>query len=237
MISFLLRALDLFKPLFKWQGVNYDQLRTIVGVKLVMDNRRSTIFRNRNVTTDPQSTLVWMFIVYGITGGLISFAIALIPSLLFSFTLFFSYFMVMIILTLVSDFSSVLLDTSDNTIILPRPIDAKTFYASRTTHILLYILQIATALALIPVVVTFAVHGVVVGFAAVVAIILSVGFSVAITNGMYLLLMQFTSQERLKNIINAFQIGMSMLVMGGYQIIPRLFDKSVFTNAEVTLKW
>ena len=237
MIFFLLKILDLFKPLYVWQGIDYTQLRAIVGIKLEMDNRRASSFNHRAGNTEAQAAFVWMIFVYGIFGALISLALVFIPSIIFAFTMYHAYLMVMITMTLVSDFSAVLLDTSDNTIVLPRPITPRTFYAARTTHILLYIGLIGLALSAVPMIVTFFFHGISIGLSFIITTLLTIVFSVALTNGLYLLLMRFTSEERLKNLINVFQIVMTISVMGGYQILPRIFGASFFENVSPELQW
>src|SRR5689334_19123663 len=225
MTWFWLRLLNLFKPAYRWQGVDFDQLRAIVGVKLEMDNRRTPAFRMQQ-QKEHSSAFILVLFLYTVFGAFLAAMIAYVPSIVFSFTFYHAYLMVMVTLTLISDFSAILLDTSDNTIILPRPITPKTFYAARTTHILIYIGQITLGLALIPTIVTFFVYGAAVGIAVIVTTILTVVFSVSLTNGLYLLMMRFTSEERLKSIINYFQIGMAIFMMGGYQILPRLISFS-----------
>ncbi|GHN01358.1 hypothetical protein WSM22_28470 [Cytophagales bacterium WSM2-2] len=237
MTYFLLRILDLFKPIYVWQGIDYNQLRAIVGVKLEMDNRRPPSFRLQQNQKEQSSSFVLIFFIYGLFGAFLSALIGYFPSVIFSFSIYHSYLMVMITLTLISDFSAVLLDTSDNTIVLPRPITPKTFYAARTTHILLYIVQIGLALALIPIVVTFFVHGVLTGVAIILTTILTVILSVALTNGLYLLMMRFTSEEKLKAIVNYFQIGMAVLMMGGYQLLPRMLGSQDLENVATDLHW
>lgn len=225
MTAFLLKVVGLLRPLYQWQGVDFQQLKAIVGVKLEMDNRRTIAF-NQTQTSNPNATMVWMFIIFGIFGIFFSLLLIFLPNLFVSYSIFFSYLITMVIMTLVGDFSAVLLDTSDNTIVLPKPISAKTFYAARSTHIFLYIGMISLALCLVPMVASFFAHGALVGFIVCLLCMLSVFFAVACTQGLYLLLMRFTSEERLKNLINYFQIGITVLVLGGYQILPRVFDFS-----------
>lgn len=236
MTATLLRILDLFRPLFTSQGIDYMQMRAIVGIKLEMDNRRVSAHRFQQAT-EANAAFAWTIFVYFILGGFLSIMLIFLPSLIFTYTIYHAYLMVMVTMTLISDFSSVLLDTSDNTIVLPRPISNKTFYAARTTHILLYIGLISLALAAIPLVTSFIVHGPLLGLALVATTLLTVFFSVALTNGLYLLLMRFTSEERLKNLINYFQIAMAILMTGGYQILPRFFSKEIVENLSTTLPW
>ncbi len=237
MSSFLLHVLDLFKPIFLWQKINYVQLRSIIGVKLEMDNRRSPSFQQQRSNEETSYTLALTFFVFAILGGLISFLIGYLPSTLLSFSIYHAYLMMMITLTLISDFSSVLLDTSDNTILLPRPIDSKTFYAARATHIFLYLIQIGLALSIFPIIVTFIIHGFSAGLFTILATFLNIFFSVSLTNGLYLLLMRFTSEEKLKSIINYFQIGMTIFMMLAYQVLPRLLSKEDLTHVATELNW
>ncbi|MFM8913991.1 MAG: hypothetical protein ACKOE6_13920 [Flammeovirgaceae bacterium] len=232
----LLKVLDLFRPLFEWQKVDFVQLRAIVGVKLMMDNRRSSPFQ-RNEANVASYSFLWTLILYTIFGGLFSFLIAIAPSIILPYSLYHAYLILMVTVTLISDFSSVLLDTSDNTILLPRPISAKTFYAARNTHILLYVGQLAVALALIPIIVSFVVHGPMVGIATLVTSALATLFSVSLTHGLYLLMLRHFSEEKLKSMINYFQIGMTIFMMGAYQILPRLLGFEKLRNAASQLDW
>ena len=237
MTWFWLKILDLLKPIYKWQGVDFNQLRAIVGIKLEMDNRRAPAFKMNQSEKQHSGAFLLALFLYTLFGAFISAIIAYVPSIVFSFSIYHSYLMVMVTLTIISDFSAVLLDTSDNTIVLPRPITPKTFYAARTTHILLYIGQISFGLAIVPIVVTFFVYGPIVGVATIFTSILIIVFSVAITNGLYLLIMRFTSEERLKSIINYFQITMAVVMMGGYQILPRMLNSKSLENVATDLEW
>ena len=237
MTWFWLRIINLLRPVYQWQGIDTDQLLAIVGIKLEMDNRRAPAFRMQQTTKEHSSSFGLILFFYGIFGGFLSFLFFAVPSIVFSYSIYHAYLMVMVTLTLISDFSAILLDTSDNTIILPRPISAKTFYAARATHILLYIGQISLALSVIPIIVSFVVYGPAVGIVLIFTSVLCVIFSVSLTNGLYLLMMRFTSEERLKSIINYFQIIMAIVMMGGYQILPRMLGLVNIEEASIQLEW
>jgi hypothetical protein len=219
---FLLKALDLFQGLFRLMGVNYLQLRAIVEIKLTMDNRRQLVAYRRKDNQEPENTFLWTMFFYVLFGGFVALALYGIPSFILSMMMFFSYIMVMIAMTLITDFSAILLDTSDNTIILPRPVDSRTLFVSRIVHIFLYLGQITIGLSLIPVFVILLKYGLGVFILFVFATLLSVITSIFITNAFYLLILQFANEEKLKNVINYFQIAMAVFIMGGYQLLPRL---------------
>jgi uncharacterized membrane protein len=114
--------------------------------------------------------------------------------------------MMMIGMTLITDFSSVLLDTSDNTIILPRPVDSRTLFFSRIIHISIYLGQLAVGLTLIPLLVIIYKYSMFFSIAFFISIMLAIIFSLIITLAAYLVIMRFTSEENLKNMINYLQI-------------------------------
>lgn len=237
MNAFLLKLLDLFKVLFIRVGVDFEQLRAIVEVKLMMDNRRQIVSYQRKGKTESSNAFLMTLFFYAIFGGFVALAIYGIPSFVLGMIVFYSYIMVMIIMTLITDFSSILLDTSDNTIILPRPVDGRTLFVARLMHILLYLGQLAFGLSIIPIIVVIIKYGAVMAVAFFVGIILSALTAVSLTNAFYLLLMQFASEEKLKNIINYFQIVMAVFIMGGYQILPRMMERLDIENYVFEIHW
>lgn len=230
---FLLRP---FRPLFQSVGVEFDQLLTIVGTKLLLDTRRggdSTSF-NRLATG---GSSVMAYIMYTLLGGLVSILISVVPSAVVAYATYHAFLMFFIALILISDYSSVMLDTSDNSIILPRPVSSQTLLAARVTHIVIYIGQYAFCLTIIPVVVSFITHGWQAGVANVFVSLLSVLLAFAVTGALYLLLIRFFKEERLKTLINAFQIFTPIVLLTGYQLLPRLFDVADAKNILNVLPW
>ncbi len=224
MEKILLTVLDAFAWIFRLLGADYEQVRAIVAIKIVMDNRRQLVTFQKKAKESGNTFWQTVF-VYIIFGLFIGFLLSVIPSFRFAMTVFFSYLMVMIVMTLITDFSSILLDTSDNTIILPRPVDGRTLFVARVTHIMLYLGQLALGLSIVPCMVVFFMHGWAVLLAFGVGVVLAILTAVFITNAFYLLVMQFSSEEKLKNIINYFQIIMAVAVMGSYQILPRMMGR------------
>ncbi|MBA4053301.1 MAG: hypothetical protein C0490_01175, partial [Marivirga sp.] len=237
MEKYLLKFLDLFAWAFRMIPVDYPQLRAIVTVKLLTDNRRQHIAYRKKSQKESGNAFIMTLFFYGIFGIFVALALYTIQSFMLSMIVFFSYIMVMISMTLITDFSSILLDTSDNTIILPRPVDGRTLFVSRVTHILLYLGQLTIALCLIPAIAVFMMYGGLVLSVFILAILLSVITSVFITNGLYLLILQFATEEKLKNIINYFQIVMAVVIMGGYQILPRIMERINMETFVYEIQW
>ncbi len=233
MNKFILFLLDRISFLFQQEDVNYQQLRSIVEVKLTMDNRRQRFRLGGNDTAKETSNgFIWQIVILSLFSSLISLIILFVPSVTVVYTLLAAYTMLMITMILITDFSQVLLDSSDSVIILPRPVSNKSYYFAKLVHVLSYMLQIGFALTLPPLVATFYKYGAFVGFTFFVASFLLIILAVFITNLLYLFLIRFASQEALQNIINYVQIGVTIGVMMGYQLVFRAFGNDIMQSSE-----
>ncbi len=237
MEKYLLKLLDIFEWFFRSARIDYEQLRAIVATKLTMDNRRQLVGYRKRGKKDPGNTFGTTLFFYALFGGFVAFAMYNIPSFILSMIVFFTYIMVMVSMTLITDFSSILLDTSDNTIILPRPVDSRTLFAARLTHILLYLGQLAMGLSIIPAIVVIIEYGVLLFLFFLIAVGLSILTSVVLTNALYLIIMQFANEEKLKSIINYFQIIMAIFIMAGYQILPRMIERIDVGSFVFEIQW
>ncbi|GAB3731290.1 hypothetical protein [Spirosoma lituiforme] len=242
MTSLILWLLDWMKPLVQLMGADYGQLRAIVQVKLIMDNRRSFVSLGRygKPTTESNSNFSRILLVYAVVGSLISATILIIPepeALFLPLTLQFSYIMALCAMTLITDFSSVIMDSSDNQIILPRPVGSRTLWLARIVHITSYLFAIALSLSVGGILLMAYRFGPVVGLTFLVMSLLSAVLMVFLTNVFYLALMRFISEEKLREVINYFQIVMAILFYGGYQLLPRLIDSRNLITQTMDHQW
>jgi ABC-2 type transport system permease protein len=219
-------------------GVNFDQLVAIVEVKLKMDNRRTRFNQMNQKQKESNASFYWTLLVYALLSSIFGFFVYVSASVTAVYSMAFAYVMFMLSMTLITDFSSVILDSNDNAVLLPRPIDDRTLLIARITHILMYLLSMMFALSLPVLIVTIVKHGVFIGLIFLTNSLLSLILVVFLTNIFYLVLMKFTSEEKLRNVINSFQIILTFMFMGGYRIVGRLVDFDVFTsNLELNASW
>ena len=242
MTSLILWLIDPVKPLFRLLGADYGQLRAIVQVKLTMDNRRSFVSLGRygKPTAESNSNFTRILLVYAVIGSLISLSILAVPerdTLFFPLTLQFSYIMALCAMTLITDFSSVIMDSSDNQIILPRPVGSRTLWLARIVHITSYLFAIALSLSVGGILLMAYRFGPLVGLSFLVMSLLSAVLMVFLTNVFYLALMRFISAEKLREVINYFQIVMAILFYGGYQLLPRLIDSQNVLTQTIDHQW
>ncbi|HTE28668.1 hypothetical protein [Flavitalea sp.] len=234
--KWLLKLVQLFNPVFRRQGIDVDRLYTIVELKLLMDTRRVYMSWKQNQQKDNKNHLTTILILYGLFGVFMGVAVYSFPNLVTAMILFHSYVIFMMAMTLITDFSSVLLDTTDNQILLPRPVNSKTLFMARLIHVLLYLLQFSVAICLVPVIAIFVKYGALVGLGMIITSQLTVLLAVFITYLLYLLVLRFSSEQKIKEIVTYFQIGMTLFFTVGYQLIPRMIDLEGL-SASFTLKW
>ena len=224
MDKWLLKLLLLFVRKFVKQGVDVEKLKIITQTKLTMDRRRVHVQYNQQKNREPKNPLLLTQLLYGFFGLMMAAMIFYLQSLVLSMIFFHAYLLFMMSMTLITDFSSVLLDTADNQIILPRPVNSKTIFVARLIHILVYLLQFTIALALFPFIAISISIGVVAGIVSIFTILLTVALAVFITYLLYMGILRFSNEQKVKDIIGYFQIFMTLLFTVGYQLLPRLIN-------------
>jgi len=201
MKGLFLLILGWMRPLVTRLGADANQVQAIVALKITLDNRRTyTAFSQQQYKQKDRSNSFWlMLLMYGVMG---IFGMAMLMSVynqapLFALSLSFAIPMMLIAMALISDFSSVLLDSSDNSIILPCPVTSRTLLVARLVHICLYLLLMSVASSLastISIAIRFSLPMALIYFA---FILLSAMLVIFLTSLVYLLLMRFTSEEKI----------------------------------------
>lgn len=236
MDKWILKLLLSLAKVFIKEGVDFDRLTIITETKILLDRRRVRANYKQQKNKEPKNPLLMTLIVYGFFGLMMAFMIGFTKSMMLSMIFFHAYLLFMMAMTLITDFSSVLLDTTDNQIILPRPINSKTIFLARLIHILVYLLQFTIALALFPLVAIFITHGIAAGLTAIFTILLTVALAVFFTYLLYILILRFGNEQKVKDIIGYFQIFMTLLFTVGYQLLPRLINFEEIAQS-FTLHW
>lgn len=234
-----LKLLDRFERLFSSFGVDYKLMRRILQVKLTMDGRRvPTIFSQSAKKEDKEKNnqfikSLWIYVLFGLF--MVPFVL-MGENYLFQMSLFYGIFTFFVMTSMISDFSSVLLDIRDRNILLPKPVDQKTVSTAKMVHVFIYLSFLTIALVTIPLIVGLVKNGPLFFLIAAVNIILIDLLVVGLTALIYLSILRFFDGEKLKDIINYVQIGLSLMIMVGYQLLIRSFE---FIDLTVALepKW
>ena len=235
----ILKILDLIRFLFNKMGIDYPIMRQILLLKLTMDDRRVPTLYNQSGNKQKKESKngyiksLWFYVLFSLI--LIPF-VGFGDNFIFQMGITYALIIFFIMTSMIADFSSVLLDVKDRSILFSKPITLKTLNAAKFLHILIYLSYLTIALTAIPLIVAMFTQG-------FLFIIISVGvlvfinlFIVVITAFIYFFILRFFDGEKLKDIINYVQIGLSIVLMVGYQFISRSFEL-VNVNIVLNLEW
>lgn len=223
----ILKLLDKFQGLYKKSGVNYNIMRMILQIKLTMDGRRvtSAMTNNKKADENEEKNNYARLLMFN---GFLSIFIGLIMisdmSALKNINIVIGVNLFMMVSLMISDFSAILLDVKEKNILLPKPIDSKTFNAAKLTHICIYLMGISLSLNFIPLIIGTIKYGVIFPPIFIIENILLALIVIVITAFLYTLVLKFFDGEKLKDIINYFQIFLTFVFTFGYQLFSRIFS-------------
>jgi ABC-2 type transport system permease protein len=224
MNKFFLYLVSLLNPLWRRLGVDVEQLRAILEVKLKMDDRRPSAYtqarqqKKKEIKNGSWGVIIMSFVM----GIFYLYAFFIAKDHFLQMLIWFSLFMMMMSTTLIADFTSVLIDVKDNFVILPKPVNDKTVVVSRMMHIVIHISKIVVPMMLPVLVYLFIELGIISALWFVVLAFLLCIFSIFLINAVYLLALQLTTPEKFKEILNWIQMGLSVLLFGIVYLAPRV---------------
>jgi hypothetical protein len=234
---FLLGVVLSPKAFYKKLGVNISHLKAILTTRLIMDDRRPNTFQQAqqkkpgkpvgSATTGTMlmSAVLGLFYLYAFKAGQ-EYATKL--------TLYFSMYIFMLASTLISDFTSVLIDVRDNYIILPKPVNDRTVIVSRLLHILIHISKLVMPMAL-PGAVFIAIKMTLWGsFLFCILIVLNTLFTIFLVNALYIIILRITTPQKFQSVIAYFQVGFAIFIYGGYQVVLRVIDEATLQHYNIS---
>ncbi|WP_413406846.1 hypothetical protein [Paenibacillus amylolyticus] len=223
-----LKILDRFRPIIARTGADYDVLRLILRVKFQMDQRRvPTILSNNSGKKERKEgnqflRSLWLYGLMGLM--MVPFIVWDTGHFMLQMGLVFGILMFMIMTSMISDFSSVLLDIRDRNIIMTKPVNGRTVGMARAIHAGVYLLLLTGSLTGIPLIAALVTHGIGFFLIFLVELILINMLILVTTSLIYLFMMKFLDGEKLKDMINMVQILLSVGIAIGYQLVIRSFS-------------
>lgn len=216
MIKIALSSLFLFKWVFPLLKVDYAKLRSILLVKLTTDSRRT--YLNIHVKPDkksgkPKNTFSKLLYLHLISGLFLGFLVEYINSFFLAMAVTHFFILTMAVMSLTTHFAVVLLDTTDNIILLHRPVDSRTIFFSRIVHIFFYLFALTAALAFSPWVVGTIKFGAVFCVSFFFTLILSTFLGISLVYMLYLGIMQITKGDKFREAITFIQIVLPLVLL------------------------
>lgn len=235
----LLKLVLLPSAFYRNMDVDVEQLRIILDTKLTIDDRRVNPIaqsrRKKNAKPVKMATIGTM-LISAVMGVVFLFSFSLGRNIETQLTFYYSLMFFMLAMTLIADFTSVLIDVRDNLIILPKPVNDRTFVVARLLHIFIHICKIVVPMSLAGLVYMVKDYGVGGGLLFFLVVILVTAFTIFFINGVYILILKIISPKRFQAIISYFQIGFAILVYGSYQVFPRMANRFNMYDLDLTAK-
>jgi len=241
MIRLILKVFDLLAWLVRLCGADYQQFRALLETKVTLDFRRQMGGIHRADAKKTTQPFLWALVghaVFGCVTLIFLWVPADVP--LLGMTALFSFLMCLLGLSLVADFTNVLMDTTELAIVSPRPVAARTLYVARVAHICTYLGLLGLSFSLAP-----AIGGalrwhplfppVFIG-----TLLLALCFLVFAVNLFYFITMRVVSLEKFRDVVLYAQMAMMVVVMGGYQLLPQLAnfrDPNVIRQWDLSSEW
>ncbi|MEC3878939.1 hypothetical protein [Parapedobacter sp. 10938] len=222
MNKLILRILLLPTFLWKHLGVDLEKLRLILQVKLEMDKRRPMMAWLAGAKKKPSNTSFLQPVVMMLMGAMLLVYYFILDDAYVAGSFYFFSLMCVLALMLISEFSTILLDTRDQFIIVPRPVDDRTFSVSRILHIGILLLGLLTGIALPGLIYAVVVNGIIAGALFVVQTIITGILTLLLVNLFYLMMMKWLSAQRLKDTVSIFQVVFSVAIFSSYYLGPTL---------------
>ena len=198
---FSLKILDLFRPLFEAFGVEYEKMRLIVSMKLTLDKRKNNSSENKN--SFMQSVILYLVI------GLVASRIIVMPiDIMTKMTVLFALIFVMLLTCFITDFSSVILDTYDRHIIGITDVKDITLNMAKIVHIIIYISIISLSISAFSILMILMAYNIGFCLLFILCMILMDFLLIMMTSVIYYLLIKIFKGEKLKDVLNLFQIFM-----------------------------
>lgn len=222
----VLKFIDRFKKIFENAGINYPVMRRLLQVMLIMDRRQSnTVMTNRiDKSEGTYSNLFKGYLFsYGLLGVFIV-VLMLVPfSLFYKMSIIIGMVIIMVVTTMLCDFSSVLLNVNDRTVLIPKPIDSKTISMAESLHILIYMATITLFIAGPSLIAGTIKYGSMFFKIFLIQLIFIDLLAVFFTSIMYFVVLQFFNLDRFKDGMSFFQIVLSLAMMLVYELVGKTF--------------
>ncbi|MBZ0098498.1 MAG: hypothetical protein K8F30_05410, partial [Taibaiella sp.] len=217
MNRFLLFLLMIPSALWKRLGADVEQLRAILHVKLMMDNRKPLSFgNNRGVEHKKKKDrkyTTWLTMLFSFFMGFVYVFPVIITEFdpVIGLAFFYTMFIFIFTFTLITDFANVLIDTKDKFVLFSRPVSDRTIMLSRLLYIMIYLLRLVIPMSL-P---AWIVFGIIKGWKGALffpfPLVLLVFVVLFLVSALYLLMLRLASPGRFKDVLNYFQIGFSIV--------------------------
>ncbi len=239
MNKLFLKLVMLPSGLWRSMGADIDQLRAMVGTRLMIDDRRPLTFgRQRKQKKNRKLGTLFNMFISCVMGFLYIMPLGIIHNSIVALWVYYSMFLFMLFFLLITDFANILYDTKDKFILLHRPINDKTLFLSRILHVFIYLIRIFIPMSLPGWILIGIMHGWKAAVFFPIPLFCLLFMALFLVNACYMLILKLASPQKFKEVINYFQIVFAVFIFAFSYLMPRVIQSSVFQNIDLNkLKW
>jgi hypothetical protein len=205
-------------------GADSAQFGAILETKLTLDSRRPMIGLANRRERETGGAFRGALIFYALIGCLMGGIVWRVGSPLVGMTLVHTVVLLMLTMTLIGDFTNVLLDTTDNAVLQPRPVSGRTLFLARTAHIAVYLGLLGLSLSLVSIAIGTIRWSYWFPLVYLVTLAGCVMLAICGASLFYLIALRSIGRERVRDVVLYIQILFTVFIFGGYQFLPRLVD-------------
>jgi hypothetical protein len=224
-------------PVYDKMGVDKRALTAILNIKLTMDDRRVSGLQQaqrRKSDKEVSSATIITMVVSAVLGLLYLMAFYIGSNVVTSLTFYFFMFFFMLSATLISDFTSVLIDVRDTFIILPKPVNDRTVLLARLLHIFIHICKLVLPMALPGVIYMGVKYGIASAIWMIPMVLLLTLLAIFFINAVYIVILRITTPQKFQNVISYFQIVFAIVIYASYQLLPRMMETKGILEFDLT---
>jgi hypothetical protein len=218
--------------LFARAGIDYRQWKAMT-LTLLRSDFRLPGQSNQHYSMRTVSGLLFMAVLYGFFGLSMAALILLNPDALLTATITLTYLAFLVVTSVLTQYGSTIVATTDYAILAPRPVSSRTFLAIRFTNVFFHVAVVTTLMGY-PAIAAFTLgHGVSIarGIAALVALY---AWALAITLLLvlgYTTILRIASADRIQRVLGYAQMAMGLVAYGGFFLVMNRVGGAILTNA------
>lgn len=211
------------------EKIDKRQLKTLLRISLRTDLRSASSLqgsdRRGRLGIPPIALIIIMYLIMSI---FLASVVDKAQNLFLGFFFALSMQMVFVAITILLEFSHLILSPDDFPILAPHPVSSRTFFAAKLLHLAIYVTIMVTSLGLVPAIVAAIVYKNVFLFPLTFLATWSCGMATALFFAVfYTLMLRFANRERMHRYLGYLQFLMTFVIYGGYAFLPSLGERLV----------
>ena len=220
------RLLKLLGPVLRWLGADVEQLRALLAVKLRLDNRREHAILGMpgSETKSPFFATQALYLFLGAGAGILP----LVGGPLFELACGVHVFVLTLcFLALVTDYSDILFDDSEQRILERLPINARTALLTRLLHVGIYLLITGISVSATTLITGAFCWSPLYPLLHLAVLVFELLFVAVLALTALLLIVRLVGPARCKDFIVYFQVSTLLAGLLGFLLLPQVFATGV----------